>query len=58
MVCAGRVDDPYDEFFIEERSLEGPSTGIDGMDIYDEEYCKTPAPHDLSLPRLSSCVGP
>ena len=48
---AGRVDDPYDEFFIEERSLEGmgPSTAIDRMDIYDEEYCKTP-PHDLSLP--------
>ena len=26
------------------------------MDIYDEEYCKTP-PHDLSLFGLS-CVGP
>ena len=43
-VLSGRVDDPYDEFFIEERSLEGTSTAIDGMDIYDEEYCKTPAP--------------
>ena len=49
-VSAGRVDDPYDEFFIEERSLEGmgPSTAIDRMDIYDEEYCKTPATRSLA----------
>ena len=56
-VSAGRVDDPYDEFFIEERSLEGPSTGIDGMDIYDEEYCKTPAPARSLAATMSGWVA-
>lgn len=31
----GRIDDPYDEFFIEEQTLEARS---DMMEVYDESY--------------------
>eukprot|EP01052_Picozoa_sp_SAG31_P031680 SAG31_NODE_3383_length_4335_cov_2.093012_2_plen_116_part_00 len=46
-VCQGRIEDPYDEFFIEEHILESHK---DALEVYDKTYVPLPCTEQMPLP--------